>query len=182
MTNTNTNTIVNTTNTSNQNVNIIQQGRVKIESAGGVYLLSTNDFSLKIPGSWYTTEVQDNRPVLFIASNENTDGVLSIKNRETSFVMNLSVNEDQRSLVEYLEDKPVDVGELISEKEMVIASYEGAVREIDATSIDSMEGSYSLEYFVKKNSKIIRVLFLALSKGGIDSNRSELEKVVESFE
>lgn len=171
------------TNSGINNTNESLTSRITLNRVEDVYVISHEDFSLEIPGNWYTTEIthSGNKNLLFTASNENTSDVLGIRNRDTGLIMDILELNYSGDAESYLDEHPVTRGILVQQSIKKIGSRSGLLREVDSTSVDSMEGSYSVNYFIKVNDSLIEILFLGLTKAGIVSNGTVIEQVVQSF-
>lgn len=167
----------------NGSINAATSPRVSLKRLDNEYLISDRGFSLRIPGDLYTTEITNsgNQNLLFVASNENTDSVLGLQNDQSGFVMNLLATEYSGTVAQYIEENPVAVGSVIQQEDVSIGNEAGILREVDSTNVDSLEGSYSLSYFVNSTDGILQILFLAKSSIGIETNRSAIDRIIASY-
>ncbi len=178
---TNSNTNMNVANANAEaNANTVNSSRVQIQRVDDHYLISSSEFSLEVPGNWYTTERSKGRS-LFTASNENTDSILGLRNGTTGVVMDLVIEDHSGTLTNYLETHPVNVGSLVEQKAITVGSQSGFSREVDSTNTTATESSYSLLLLTKDNGTILEILFVSTTKDGIDANRQAIDRIARSL-
>lgn len=160
------------------------RGTLRRLDANDVYEFTTDVFSIRFPGSWYTTEASSSWPprLLLTASTHNASGVLDLPKGSSAVVMYINSERFEGSVTDYLAAHPVTVGSVVSSNEVTANGLLGQRREVDAVDVQEMEGSYSVAYFFSINRTLVSIIFLSLSAPAMTANNPAINTIINSLQ
>ena len=158
-------------------------GALTTDPVTGAHVFRGFGIQLTVPREWYTTEPSSggNPSIVFTASTENTSDILGLRSQGNGILMHLLVEPYAGSAVQYATDHSVAVGSVISESRLALGGVSAFRREVDATTVESLEGSYSIEYMIPVPSGVARLLFLSLAKPGMQSHAGTIDEITSSL-